>query len=1060
MSLILECTEHEAAQYIQEKLGVNVLPKKALEELEAQRLNSLVKQEIYDCTHSYMCNALADREGSEYRTAQPALDWLINSRHISPDILHMLPIGIIPELTRLQHLVGVRYKKKLKHWREKQQGPEPVNHIDTVFEYLKNTVRDSLYAGSVCFPLHVTPKEIGRLKFRVPHNNPAKDIKMPVDEFENLLGLFGLGWDLYYNFTEPGNSTNFAFVTEGEMDVLSVMAQFALQGQAKYPLYSVGGQGGSRHVEPILKSCGFTTVYMIGDTPSEHGDSIVQEWLQNVKELETRIFAGWSSFPSRKDIEQIVHNEGEEALSKALQEDFNKHFLMPWAWAFSRVQPELDALSKDNLRGIITRAAEHGKYLKHRLECEAYIDAVSEKYHIKANILKREIASREDNAGGFVMRCSDAIRDLFYPLGFENIGTGKVLTFFDENRNTYTKIKIDCEQSITQAIAPIAGTLCDFINEHVGFPSFLPNPDTADTEDPIRLRKATDAAIRFNLSEAVKSLSRGLPELAAYDKQYRQGYHAIASDVPNAPKNEYIVCGTRVFKIIRPDEETVMYEKLDGPSDSGTIFNLLGDTRAEGGETHIATPWFPGGITTRDLDAYKNVDIKELYEKLVHMYNAGFNLKHQEITVQLLATLALIFPISDVFHRPLMIFITGESHSGKSHLMSTYGGPSDIAMRMCYASQAISDYSIPGIAAYSHASSRVLILDEFEPEDKTKAILIREIFRTFRGLINGETTRLRARVGGLGGSSRFRMPIIFGAIHGAEQEADLNRLLIIETEKVEERTAPYLSIGQLYSNADLRQMSKSVCLGMYPHAKKLAQIEQEMYDNTQYIQTLLPHKMEWRLLSSFYPITAVMKLLGLDWQSFLIQYSTVNERLLSRAASVSESERMLGRIMHRPMLYQSSSGIFASPAQLLLNPDRRHELNISACGIHFDQEKSLLVFLVDQVLPRLLSEELRAGMTAQKLHTLLERHNSALTLPEIKRSNIINRVGPTMGAGVRIEDIVVLRANRWLTTGMQEEDPDYPNSQATKPATNESTTTEPIDDEDEDTTKKATDFDW
>jgi hypothetical protein len=125
--------------------------------------------------------------------------------------------------------------------------------------------------------------------------------------------------------------------------------------------------------------------------------------------------------------------------------------------------------------------------------------------------------------------------------------------------------------------------------------------------------------------------------------------------------------------------------------------------------------------------------------------------------------------------------------------------------------------------------------------------------------------------------------------------------------------------------------------------------------------------------------------------------------------------------MHTPALYQRETGQNASIAQLLVVPDRRHEVNSTACGVYFNAESSLLVMLLDQLLPRLLSNDMRNGMTALKLRTLLERNTTALSVQQIEDSDILRKIGPSLGAGIRVEDIVVFHADRWLTSMPAEE---------------------------------------
>ncbi len=202
LGYFMEAPEAEALQHLKEKFGMSFLPKKALAELEAQRRNLLMKEEIFKVTHNYMCDALADPDKQEHKVAKTAIEWLVNDRQIPKDTLHALPIGVMPELARLQQIIISRFKRQHKQWeKSSKEKSEPQNLADPAFEYLKNYIRDAVFAGSVLFPLHVNPKEIGRLKLRAPHNKSPKEITIPDDEFEDLLGLFrSPGWEILQNY--------------------------------------------------------------------------------------------------------------------------------------------------------------------------------------------------------------------------------------------------------------------------------------------------------------------------------------------------------------------------------------------------------------------------------------------------------------------------------------------------------------------------------------------------------------------------------------------------------------------------------------------------------------------------------------------------------------------------------------------------------------------------------------------------------------------------------------------------------------------------------------------
>jgi len=1049
LSLFLDASEAEAFQHLREKFGMNFLPKKALAELEAQRRNLQMKEEIYRVTHDFMCDALADPDKKENQIAKKALDWLINARSIPKDVLHALPVGIMPELTRLQEIMIKRFRRAHKQWENQtNKKSEPQNLADPAFEYLKNYIRDANFAGSVLFPLHVNPKEIGRLKLRAPNNNKPKQISIPDDDFEDLLGLFGLGWDQYRGFVDPKAEVDYAYLTEGEIDVLSTMARFAQAGRARYPLYSVGGRGGAGHIEPILRASGISKAYLIGDAPSAKGNEIVQSWLEKIVKLETRVFVGWDNLIGCKDIDEAIVKLGEPKVSQFIWNKFNDNFTTAWDWAFERASVELDAVAENDYRNLIEKAAEHGKYLKDRLECEAFSEAVASKYNVNPDILRRQIASREESENGFIMRCTDALRELLFVVGTEINAGNRYLVLYDKRNKRFNRVKLDSEQSLKQELAPIVGTLFDFVVEKVGFPSFLELPEQTDG----LVRHKLDKQLGYFIREAIQTLARGAPDFMS-SRQYRQGYHCI--ELPTKALVEYLVCGADVFAI-RRDGPKVTYEQLEGPSENGIIFDV-------GIKGNVEEPWYPGGLSIKKLNDGKEADLKKLYDDLVHLYDIGYKFKNQEVTTQLLAALMLVFPIMDAFERPLMLFVSGDTHSGKTSLLSTFSGLGYAGIRLLYASQGTENYTAASVASMCNCDSRLAVLDEFESNNTRTGEEVRKILEMVRGLISGETRRIRGRPDGTHYESILRMPIIFAAIQGAERPQDLNRMLMVEMKKIKGKNNPVNVILHEFGQTRIEEMAHEVTTAMFPHAITLAQYEKEIRREAHELQATLPFTVEWRYASSLFSAAAVMKLLGLDWKTFFRKYIISNESTILRATTISESESYLGSMLYNPVIYQRETNINVSVANLLVSPEKRAEINTSACGIYFDEEKELLLMLLDQAVPRLLPSQLKTyGMSGSRLRDTLERHRAALSPKEVQQSNILRKVGPYLGAGIKLQDVVVFRAKEWLDSAQEALDDTVKAAQEGM-ATNAETVSEGTHaDEDKPTeqAKDASDHEW
>jgi hypothetical protein len=374
----------------------------------------------------------------------------------------------------------------------------------------------------------------------------------------------------------------------------------------------------------------------------------------------------------------------------------------------------------------------------------------------------------------------------------------------------------------------------------------------------------------------------------------------------------------------------------------------------------------------------------------------------------------MVYPIMDAFERPLLMFITGDTHSGKSNLLSTFSGLGYKKMQILYAGHGTEEFTAASVASMADSSSLVMCIDEFESSDPTKRESARRIFEMFRSLISGETKRTRGRPDGSYYETPLKCPVIFSAIQGAERPQDLNRMLLIEMKKIEGKASPTNVIQQEIGPDKLHMLRQGVNLGMYPHAAELARIEQDIISNFQEIQSELPFKVEWRLASSLFSSLAVMQYIGLDWKKFFKEYVKTNEAMITNATTVSESETYLNSMLRHAALHQRDLPP-VSVSQLLNSPERRPEINTSSCGIYFDESTQLLLLLLDQAIPRLLPNHLKyQGFSTIRMKETLDRHRAALTPQEILKSGILRRVGPHLGAGIRLQDVVVLRAKTFI----------------------------------------------
>jgi hypothetical protein len=1008
VAMMMDSTESEAMTYLQETFKFGFLSKKSLQELEAQRINQETKQTIYAMSHQYMCDALVTP--AKFPAAQVGVDWLTVDRKIPADILSALPVGILPPLAELQTMVANAYLAELKAWKqsEDQLAQEPLNLGESITAYLAESSKSSRFNGAIVWPLHVTPREIGRLKFRVPSNSNPKQIIIPEDEFENLLGLYGLGWSGYQDFVDPKNHVTFAYLTEGEMDVMSLMARVAKSGNISIPLLSVGGRGGAAHIEPILQAAGLDTAYLIGDSPlkgASGGDPIVQSWLEKMPKTHTRVFTAWPDLAPAGDLDEAVNQLGESKVLKVVYKKAEENFTPSWKWAYDRAAEEIEGIQEDDQRKRHEAAAAHGKYLANKTDCDVYVDTIAEDYELRDKIIKREIVASEDSELGFIERCVDAIQDHMRVVGTRSMGNALILICYNLKSGRYHQFRLDDERSIAQEIATISGSLYEFAKENVGFPSFFTLPG-----DGAHAMPGLDGKLRFYLKEAIASLTPGAPDYD-YSTHLRQGYHRVPLD--NGAYLEYVVCGRDVFAMDR-DISTLTYRKLDAPSEHDLIFDIGLEAN------HRTPPWFPGGLTPKILEELGDANTEELFNTVEDIYDSAFKFKNHKTMKTFVATLPFIIPIMDAFPKPLMLFVSGETHSGKSKLVSTFidhdRGMRDA--RLIFCSQGMGSYTEASMAAKANNDRRLVVLDEFESSEGTqKSYHVMNIFELYRPMINGEVVRARSTRSGNYYEAHLRHPIIFSAIVPAQKAQDLNRVIHIEMQKEEGHPSPEHIIKDKYSDATLHRIARELSVCLYKHVPEILEnykvVAEEYYRR---ISNTLPVRVEERWASHLFPAMALLRFFGRDWEQFFRDFVDDNRREISMATSISESEQIYNGLMRNYVIHTDRESPAKNLNQLLANGNEAEYINDCGMGVYYDAETKLLAFLIDGIYEELLPYRFRKNMQPIQVRAQLQRSAKALSEEEITKSGILTRSQLYFGRGVTTNDVVVVKVDQRVTS--------------------------------------------
>lgn len=1028
-SVITQKTIPESFSDLHAKYRLTFLPKDYGEQLEAQRLNSAMKRAAEAIFHDELCQAIACDCTGEYEYAKKAVDWLITERQINKDIIPSLPIGIFPTIAQLSKKLTDRFIQRAAL--ENETNPSTViptekleDYAGTAVAYFSDFSRAGVndkFIGAPVFTLYNSPHNIGRFKMRLPEKGHTH--VMPSDPFEEIPGVYGLGWNQYKACWDPKAKTQAAYAVEGEMDCLSLMAHMAETGNIWGPVVSLGGTGTIEGSEESLIRSQVTDVYFIGDAPdkggdektSSSGDIAVTKWLSVYSKIRSYVFSheAWEKLAPADDPDNAMHLDcvGPDKTFLELYTNRAENYQPSGHWLFEKAYDKLEKLDPTDYRGLTEIAVEVGRVLMKLLDREAYVQSICEAFPtLKPDPLKRALTSSLVSEEAFIMRFKEAIEALMFVVGTDSANADRRLLCVGRQKNTVYSFKLDSPTSAVKELATISGGIARFIDDHVGWPSFVPNPSTKEGDGCM---ESIDKTLRFYTNEAVMRCAVGVPDLRDHDL-LRQGYHCVRDAYGNV-KGEYVVDGGTVHKIVSRDHSGAHWNLLEGPRDGDIIFDT--------GYTHrtIEEPWYPGGLDVDTLEKGNDVDLLQLYNDIVAVYTDGFFFKNHDVVPRMLGAMLMVLAINNSFQRQIMAFVTGETSSGKSSFLSTLsniGGAK--AMRLLYCSVGFDGFSEAGISAHIDNSRKTLCLDEAESEEgsrRSEAVgMINELFRS---CVSGEGARIRSSNNGTSEVSIRKVfcPVIYSGISGVNKAQDLNRMLMIETKRVEGRDNVKNIIHAKYGKDFAPSIAKRLAVGMFRHVPALmesyAKIEQ-LYPT---FQTFLGRKLEYRYASGLFGMLAVLDVIGLDWKEFLTDFVTSNNETIDRATKYSEANSMLTSMMHNPVIRVPSGDrdmplLYRSIAQLMVNPGQRHYINDSSVGIFLDEERQLLLVLLDQVIKRLLPYQ--QNLTPSSLRQTLTRGNNTLSDERILESQILDTCMQYLGKGITPQDVVVFEAGMWL----------------------------------------------
>lgn len=975
---LLGGTFSEALNFAKIRFKLKTLPTSQIKAVEEHEKYQIWKRKFFDFTHEKLVNACAeykiDPNNSEYHYIKPLLEYL--EKRIDITNVHALPIGTMPT----EHDLGMAFQ---------QTEPE-------MYKWLKNTYLTKylghFYIGWLVFPLEDFPGNICRFKFRKPDSKDFVLLEDPNYKEGDFIGAFGLE---YYKELLGKQLATKAYVCEGEFDALSSMSHQVSTGSQDFIVLSLGGgmQSGADFLAPL----DIEHIYIVPDN-DDPGRSWAQEVLSKTRLLGSHVFEWPAQFAAIKDPDEAVVSLGYETFKNALLEP--RSFLHAHEYIYEMAAAEISNAAGNDIRTRSAIAVTYGRKLRNQTEANEYIKRICAVYGLDSAILVQDIIAKNVDQEDFIDRIANVLKELFHVIGVSSNERKTMLRLWHKATRTPLDVYLNDEGDIENKLSRTVGTVLDFVKNEVGEPAYLVNRESQEEleETALALKlQAKLAEYKFAIGQALLQLSQDKPDFKKANKR-SQGFHY--KPVANEHRG-YLVNGKDVYKWYFENEK-VKWTTLTGPSDEGVIFEIEENDR-----------WLKSVNQISDLN--HTADLKSIYDRLYKVLNIGWSFKHQDTDTRFLAGYIMTLPISNAFTRQTSLIFNGEAESGKSRItFGLIGGSSYPRINVISGVCAFEDYTAAGVKQSMNNKTLAVCLDEFEDKgihDK-KSVTVRNVLNLARTFISeGESKVVQGGANGIQDRYNLRFPLICAAIQPLREQADITRFIAVEMKKQVGRIDPVQAILSEFGADEVAVLKKDLDLGMFQHVAKIRAAYEAI--ETEYAKGhQLPAGVNTRQKEAVYPVLAVMKAAGVDYQKFAKEFFETRIEEILTVSSFTENEMLFETILNVPIRVGNDpthpSGTTTVRA-MLCTEDGRRELNEKRCGVYFDEQSNWLIVYWIEALHNALANTRYKVDGISNVRTIADRSKRLIKSQDLTKQGdaFTSKLRKLMGPGVRAKDVSV-----------------------------------------------------
>lgn len=867
-----------------------------------------------------------------------------------------LPVAYLPQLPVYVWAKPAHVKKYLS------------DQFSDEYERTFRPVLQQRYFGSLCFTYNNSITNISRFKFRfkspdtrqilanqkLSEISPAAAKALFSKEFEFFgrdmcqdIGVFGL----FFYARHFGSANTFVYVTEGEFDALSIMAAQLVNGSKEFPVFAAGGGAGTNL--SFLRSYSIRNIYFIQDAPAKQGDLVVSGWLrspgnhqgdQTNPAITYRVFSWPVTLGEAGDLDEAVQKYGYDTVRECIYANRESSFSSHLAWVQGQCDAELDG--KTDQTEIAQTVRKWYELLCTSSDKTLYLNEYSNRLSINFQLDPSFYVDSQalETFDGAVKRLVEEFSQVCTIPSYQNNGGTFLYTVYVKRHRSIAQVTASSDNSVKKLINACTGMgIVPWVKSVLrGALISLPDEDGKVETNPIKIA-AKEEANCLRLVNQMLELMRGqsIPE----EKLVKVGQGIHFSDLPGNNSTVYIVNGDKVYKgVLGEAGVPINWTCLNNILDNHYRFDIRSGFQ-----------WSHTINDVSDLYSGTSVDLHELFEKLVKVIDT-WKFQNHDVMRHYIACLILTLPIQLAINKVSVVFITGESTSGKtSFVQGLLGGGVSGGHDIPYVleSSVISTDATPAYIYQSmDCSSLMLGLDEAETNDTGKHNEhMRDIMKLMYSVSTGGSRVGRgSATPGSASQYNLKVPVLLSAITMPSDPTFLTRVMVLYTEKLYGHFSLSDRIIRMFPEDNIDELRRQVTTCLLHRLPEIMQRCRALSAKLRDMETDPPVTM--RFIDSIIAALVVYEMCGYDPIDLYLKLIESNKSRLREVREVARKSDVLNAVLFGRFVQDNLNheADLSSPRDLILRGgDNITLLNNSRCGVYVIPEREWIVIYWRQV---------------------------------------------------------------------------------------------------------------